>query len=101
MKKQHLKQSVFCFTLLQRAFESRDQIYSRQMLLQATFADPLPTGFSAVTLNLGRFSRSVLQKSQHTRKEIKPRDCQMTEAFFGEQTRGKGPKNLLSPRETP
>lgn len=86
MKKQHLKQSVFCFTPLQRAFESRDQIYSRQMLLQATFPDPFPTGFSAVTLNLGRFSQGILQKSQHTLKEIQPRNSQMTEALFGEQT---------------
>lgn len=84
MKKQHLKQSVFYFTLPQHAFESRDQIYSRQTLLRATFSDPFPTGFSAVTLNLGRFSQGILQKLQHRLKEIKAQNSQMTEVLVGE-----------------
>lgn len=53
------------------ASENRDQLYSRQMLLRATFSDPFPTGFSAVTLNLGRCSQRIQQKLQHRLKEIK------------------------------
>lgn len=52
------------------ASENRDQLYSRQMLLRATFSDPFPTSFSAVTPNLGRFSQGIRQILQHRLKEI-------------------------------
>lgn len=48
------------------------------------FSDPFPSSFSAVTLDLGRFSQGILQKLQHRLKEIKAQDSQMNEMLFGE-----------------